>query len=352
MIKINKKTENIITISFSYNQIYYDKIKKIKGAIWNPTQKYWEIPDHCEEVNKYLLNSFPNEIIFEPDYYLYELKKELKLINYSNKTIKSYYECNKKFLEFIKKEPNIVSNEDIKKFLFYLIEKKKVGMSTINIYINALKFYYNNVLEKDFMYKIKRPKKEKKLPVVHSLEQIKKIIKAPINLKHRLILMLVYSAGTRVSETAKIKIQNLNIERKLLYIDGKGRKQRISLLSDIFIDIYKIYMDLYKPKFWLFEGQNKNKHLSVRSIQKIFENAKGKAGITGRGGIHTLRHSFSTHLLENGIDVRYIQELLGHSNIRTTMIYTHVTNKEIKKIKSPLDIIFSKNEENNEIIIN
>ena len=161
-----------------------------------------------------------------------------------------------------------------------------------------------------------------------------------VNIKHKAILMLIYSAGLRVSEVVKLKPQDIDSQRKLVHIgNAKGRKDRYTLLSGIALETLRNYWGKYKPKKWLFQSQDKEKHITTRTVQRIFESACKKAGIRKEVSVHSLRHSFATHLLEQGTDLRYIQELLGHKSSKTTEIYTHVSNRDLKKIKSPLDNI-------------
>lgn len=348
-ISVNRIDEKTISVKVFYSKIFFEKIRGIIGSRWNSFKKYWEIPyqDNILENLKKIFFEF--DIIVDNYFYLFSLEKELKIRKYSNNTIKNYIFYNMKLLNYIKKEPQKIEQDDIKSFLFYLVNKSNAGASTINIALNGLKFYYKNILNKDFIYNIKRPKKDRKLPIVYNFDEIKKILNAPKNIKHRLLLKLIYSSGIRVEEASKLKIRDIDIKRKTLTVFGKNRKQRLTILSDIFIKGYLLYIDLFKPSDWLFQGQKPNSHISIRSIQKIFEKAKEKAGITKKGGIHTLRHSFSTHLLEDGIDISYIQKLLGHANIKTTLIYTHVSNKKLSKIESPLDKIYRKEHNNKNI---
>jgi site-specific recombinase XerD len=236
-----------------------------------------------------------------------------------------------------------VSDEDIKDYLYRLVNEKNVSTSTLNTAINALKFYYGEVLKRRFVYEIKRPKKDKKLPVVLSQEEVSQILSSMSNIKHRAILMLIYSAGLRVSEVVKLKPEDIDAKRKLIHIkDAKGRKDRYTILSDVALEALREYQEKYKPEKWLFIGMNPGMHVSTRAVQAIFEQACGKAGISKGVSVHSLRHSFATHLLECGVDLRYIQELLGHKSSKTTEIYTRVSNKDIGKIKSPLDRLFEK----------
>jgi len=270
--------------------------------------------------------------------YFENLRKNLVVRKYSPKTIKSYIHYNKDFLGYVRKKPNEITNEDVKDYLFYLVEEKEVSASTLNTAINALKFYYGEVLKRGFVYELKRPKKDKKLPVVLSQEEISRILSSITNIKHRLILMLIYSAGLRVSEVVKLKPGDIDDERKLIHIKGgKGRKDRYTMLSEVAIEMIRRYLKEYGQSIWLFSSQDKEKHITTRTVEKIFSNACRKANIKKNATVHSLRHSFATHLLERGTDLRYIQELLGHKSSKTTEIYTHVSNKDIGKIKSPLD---------------
>ncbi|CAD7770458.1 Tyrosine recombinase XerA [Candidatus Methanoperedenaceae archaeon GB50] len=192
------------------------------------------------------------------------------------------------------------------------------------------------------VYKIGRPKKDKKLLVVLSQEEVLRILSSVTNLKHRLILMLIYSAGLRVGEVVKLRVEDIDVERGMIRIrGGKGRKDRYTLLSEVVLNTFKEYVDRYKPEKWLFPGQRKDRHITPRTLQKLFDNTRRKAGIRKEATVHSLRHSFATHPLESGVDLRYIQELPGHKSSKTTEIYTHVAMKDLnlRKIRSPLDML-------------
>jgi site-specific recombinase XerD len=194
------------------------------------------------------------------------------------------------------------------------------------------------MLKKKFMYEIKRPHKDKKLPVVLSKEEVAKILSSIDNIKHKAILMIIYSAGLRVGEVVKLKVEDVDSNRMLVHVKGaKGRKDRYTLLSKTALEILREYWRKYKPAKWLFEGARDGRYLSTRTVEKLLTHACEKAGIKKEVSVHTLRHSFATHLLESGTDLRYIQELLGHANSKTTEIYTHVSTKSLGKIQSPLD---------------
>ncbi|ERI92174.1 site-specific recombinase, phage integrase family [Clostridiales bacterium oral taxon 876 str. F0540] len=205
--------------------------------------------------------------------------------------------------------------------------------------ISSIKFLFTVVLKRNINeVQLYRPKKDKKLPEVLSYQEVSKILEKTINLKHRAILFLVYSAGLRVGEVVNLKISDIDSDRMLIHVkQGKGKKDRYTVLSQIALDELRIYAKKYRPEDWLFEGGDGKGHLTERSVQKIFDKACIAAGIKKDVSVHTLRHSFATHLLEGGTDLRYIQELLGHSSSKTTEIYTHVTEKSITQIQSPLD---------------
>ena len=231
-----------------------------------------------------------------------------------------------------------LSPEQINNYLLYLIQTKNISLSQQNQRINAIKFYYEQVLgrEKE-IFNLHRPRKEHKLPSVLSEEEIILIFKQVSNIKHKALLYLIYSGGLRLSEVVNLKNSDIDSKRNLILIrEAKGKKDRTTLLSQTLLELLRTYYREYKPKEYLFEGQDQEKY-STRSVQYIFKKALFKSGIKKNATVHTLRHSFATHLLERGTDLRYIQELLGHSSSKTTEIYTHITKKGLDKIVSPLD---------------
>jgi integrase/recombinase XerD len=288
-----------------------------------------------------------------------KVRGELRLRNYSYKTIKSYTSCLRSFIKYIHPvHPREVSEEGIRKYLLHLITKEKLAASTVNQVFNALRFLYVELYNKPFVIgRLPRPQKEKKLPDVLNEEEVLRIFRAVANLKHRTMLMLAYASGLRVSEVVNLKIEDFDAERNMIHIRGaKGKKDRYTLLPISLKEVLHRYWKEYGlgKTGWIFPGDKQNYHLSVRSIQHVFERAIQKAGITKPVSMHTLRHSFATHLLEQGTDLRYIQELLGHESLKTTEIYTHVSKKAIGKIKSPLDTLtkqldFNENKDNKEL---
>lgn len=211
-----------------------------------------------------------------------------------------------------------------------------------NQYISAIKFYYEKVLGFDrFILGIDRPRKESRLPNVLTKEEVKSIIQQCSNLKHKCILSLIYSAGLRRSELINLRINDIISDQHLIRIRGaKNKKDRVSLLSEPLLNILRNYYQQYKPQQWLFEGRGLKSKYSTTSIASILREASQKAKIKKKVSPHILRHSFATHLLEQGTDIRYIQELLGHKSSKTTEIYTHVSNRDFRQIKNPLDDLF------------
>ncbi|MGV8169131.1 MAG: site-specific tyrosine recombinase/integron integrase [Candidatus Nanoarchaeia archaeon] len=264
---------------------------------------------------------------------LKNLTTELKLRGYSQKTLDAYLKHNNDFLKFLdNKEPNSVTIDDIKSFLAHLIADKESAPRTVNQARSALLFYYNEVLQKGFT-SIKVPKIKASLPSVLTKDEMKSLLENTNNEKSKLMLMTLYSSGMRVSELVKLKWKDLELEQKIAWVrGGKGNKDRMIILSDAIVRKLTV---LERESEYIFPG--KNGPLTTRNIQEIVHNAAHKAGIDKKVTPHTLRHSFATHLLEAGNDIRLIQELLGHSNLQTTQIYTHVSNEQKKKVISPMD---------------
>ena len=272
---------------------------------------------------------------FCPENYL----QKLELKQYSNNTVKSYVSCFETFINHFKDQSIDMLNEnDIRNYLQHLIQIDR-SKSYINQAINSIKFYYEVVLGMpNRFYAIERPIKDKKLPIVLSKENVRKLIDSTNNIKHRCIVSLLYSAGLRRSELLNLKLEDIDSSRMLIRVeDAKGNKDRYTLLSKNALIDLREYFKEYLPKVYLFEGQYGGKY-SPNSVGKIVTNAAIKAGIQKRVSPHTLRHSFATHLLESGTDLRYIQLLLGHSSTKTTEIYTHVAKSSFDSIKNPLDL--------------
>ncbi|CAN5221604.1 hypothetical protein BH23BAC2_BH23BAC2_21280 [soil metagenome] len=269
-----------------------------------------------------------------PESYL--LKLELK--RYANNTVKTYVSCFEAFLNHYRHiEPEHINENDIRAYLQKLIQEGSSN-SYINQAINAIKFYYEVVMEMpNRFYGMERPRTEEKLPQVLAKEEVLAIIEKTNNIKHRCIVSLLYSAGLRRGEVLNLKPEDIDSKRMLIKVcSGKGNKDRYTILSEKLLPELRKYFLEWRPRTHLFEGPKGNRY-SPESVVRIVKNAAGKAGIKKRVTPHMLRHSFATHLLENGTDIRYIQVLLGHKSTRTTEIYTHVATNIFFKIKNPLD---------------
>ena len=269
---------------------------------------------------------------------LKEIKKILVVRAYSPNTISTYLACLNYFKNYFKgSKIDDLSKEDIIDYLFHLI-KNNYSKSTQNQHINAIKFYFEKCLgKKREFYHIDRPIKDKKLPIILSKNEIQLLFNSTYNLKHLAILAVIYSCGLRVSELINIKINDIDNNRMVINIrHAKGNKDRQVQLTNQILELLRKYYKEYLPVKYLIVGQNGGKY-STTSIQKIIKNSALKAKIYKKVTPHTLRHSFATHLLENGTDIRYIQTILGHSDIKTTQIYTHVSNAHLKNIQNPSD---------------
>lgn len=267
--------------------------------------------------------------------YLDQVCLELRLRNYSPKTIKAYILCLKIYFDYYKLDPRVLDENRIKDFLLFLQSKHK-SSQTVNLYLNAIKFFYRDIIKNKKRIEIRFAKTTNKIPIVLSREEIAKIINITNNKKHQLIIALAYGGGLRVSEIINLKVKDTNLEELTIHLkDAKGKKDRITIFPEKLKESLRQIITNRDKNDYVFESERGGK-LSERTVQKVFENVLKKAKINKDATFHSLRHSFATHLLENGVDVRYVQELLGHANIRTTQIYTKVTNPSIRNIKSPL----------------
>ena len=272
--------------------------------------------------------------------HLIAFKNYMNYRRYSENTIKTYSDALEVFFRFFQnKNLESLTIEDIIQFNNDYILRKNLSSSYQNQVINAVKLFYRNrfnkTMEVDF---IQRPRREKRLPNVLSKEEVKSILEAPTNLKHRAMLSLIYACGLRRSELLNLTLTDILSNRNLLFIrQSKGKKDRVVPISNRLIDILREYYKAFKPKAWLFEGQFPNTKYSEKSLENVLKQSLTKTKISKKVSLHWLRHSYATHLLENGTDLRYIQELLGHSSSRTTEIYTHVSTLNLQQIRSPFD---------------
>jgi site-specific recombinase XerD len=268
-----------------------------------------------------------------------EFINKLIELRYSKHTLDSYTDLFEEFINFYEEIPlNEIDENQITNFILYLVNERKVSSSYQNQSINAIKFYYEKVqrgIRK--IYVIDRPREEKTLPEILSEEEVATIIRVTENLKHKAIIMTIYSGGLRISELINLKIKDIDSNRMQIRVEqAKGKKDRYTILSQTTLEILRKYVKEYKPKLYMFEGSDWIPY-STSSIYQMFRVSIKKAGILKQVSIHTLRHSFATHLLESGVSTRYIQSLLGHESSKTTEIYTHITTKGFNQIINPLD---------------
>ncbi|MBZ9634680.1 site-specific integrase [Clostridium sp. FP1] len=276
-----------------------------------------------------------------------KMKMDMELSGYSPMTIKSYINHVSNFAKFYNKSPKYLGEKEICEYLHYCIIIKKLSEGTVNYINSSLKFFYTKTLNRYWNSdKIARMKEPSKLPAVLSPDEVKSIFDVTENLKHKAILMTVYSAGLRVSEVCNLKITDIDSKNmQILIREGKGKKDRYSLLSKANLEILREYWIKYHPTEYLFSGKGRTDSISPRSVQKMLEKSIKKTKITKHATVHTLRHSFATHLLDAGTDICYIQRLLGHTRITTTTIYLHLRRMDLLNIKSPLDVLLGEKDD-------
>ncbi|MEO5941822.1 MAG: tyrosine-type recombinase/integrase [Ferruginibacter sp.] len=342
LVKVLKGKAVLITDELK--QYLLDKKKGIVVApkMAAPIPLKGENKNYIKAPVKIKVQSVVHKLCIENEEALVKFKQMLTLKSYSPSTIRTYTNEFSQFLNTIKKQPaSTFTSARIKDYMQYCFTKLKLSENTLHSKINALKFYYEQVLgnEKIF-WEVPRPKKPLILPKLISKERIADLINAIENVKHKTIIMLTYACGLRVSEVVSLKVKHIDGQRRTIFIErAKGKKDRVLSLNPNMLIMLREYYKEYQPKEYLFEGQFEKEHLSARSMQQVIQKAKQKAGIIQDGSMHMLRHSFATHLLDKGIDVVFIQKLLGHSNIKTTLRYLHVTNKDLVHILSPLEDI-------------
>ncbi|WP_372637077.1 tyrosine-type recombinase/integrase [Cohnella sp.] len=376
IMELSKKNERELVVRFPYCAEWIRRIKELERSRWDPATKTWSFAYTLLAVERFMIllqdaDIRVSEELLRECYLLgdrreggsikrrVELEKsnwgafvesklvyELKLRGYSRKTIRTYCGHVGRFYRYYDEIREEVDELDLlKSFSVRMLDEGK-SHAYVNQAISAIKFYLVKVcgkLEGSFPYA--RPKKEKKLPNVLSVSEVLKVLAAVDNRKHRAILYLSSSSGLRVGEVVKLRLADIDRERGTLHIrQGKGRKDRVTALSAAALEALDCYQAVYRTEQWLFPGQNPSRHLTERTVQKVFEQAVLRAQIAKRVSIHSLRHSFATHLLEEGVDIRYIQELLGHKSIQTTEIYTHVAVRDLRKIVSPLDRIMGQSQ--------
>jgi integrase/recombinase XerD len=359
------KGQQILVLKFKYNPALIQLARQLPGARWSQSHKAF-YTDYYAGIEKQVELLFKQVALInrrEFDQKISELKNSpaetkqqilgeetglkiekfrdwMKSRRYSENTISTYIDALKTFLKFYAtKALSEISNEDIIQFNKQYILAHKLSASFQNQVVNAVKLFFRTVQNKMIdVNNIHRPKRGHPLPNVLSKEEIKRILEAHTNIKHKVMLSLIYACGLRRSELLNLKPNNIDSKRGLLIIkEAKGKKDRIAPISDKMIVMLREYYKIYKPLNWLFEGQNKGEQYTAESLQNVLKQALTKTKITQPVTLHWLRHSYATHLLEAGTDLRYIQELLGHKSSKTTEIYTHVSTKNLQKIKSPFD---------------
>ena len=342
-------------------------VKNIHGRRWDAEMKVWRVP--CTKLTLRFLEKYFPEILewtFQPADDIPERLEEapkyarpaktettpakyeeavtaleqcLTLKRYSWRTVKAYKNCFRQFIRHYDEiKPSQLTRKHIDDYILGLIREKKISESHQSQILSAIKMFYASVVQQEHKVQgLFLPKRPEKLPHVLTEEEVTRLLKAVDNLKHRCILMMIYSAGLRLGELLNLRIADLQPENHRIFIrNGKGGKDRCTILSEKVFAKVSEYFDVYQPVEWVFEGDQGGQY-SARSVQKVFTRAKEQSKINPYATVHTLRHSFATHLLEKGVDLRYIQELLGHESSKTTEIYTHITRKGMDKIRSPLD---------------
>ncbi|PNQ74051.1 integrase [Hanstruepera neustonica] len=363
--KANHRKEHQILIEFKHDWVLIDVVKHLPQARWSATLKSWYIKntpnnlkkiydvfkghahvnsDHLFSKSITKTQEFPKkqkrQLSLEQRDLLNSFYKYLKGKRYSKSTVETYSFFIADFIEFNQSKDLIsLTNRDVELFIESVFIKRNYSISTQRQFISAVKqfiiFYPETQISN---LALTRPKKSKKLPTVLSPEEIIAIIQCTRNLKHRAIITLLYSAGLRIGELLALKLRDISLTRKQIHIQsGKGRKDRYATLAESFLPLLNNYMSTYEPTYYFVEGA-KGKPYTASSIRKVLARSCKAAGIHKPVTPHTLRHSYATHLLENGVGLRHIQELLGHAKPETTMIYTHVARKDLMDITSPLDM--------------
>lgn len=340
---------NVIWLQFPYNVELISALRSNTNAKWSASQNAWYLPDNhhyrklCNLetacVGKNVLAKIST--INMPEFLKFQNMLVLK--GYSANTSRTYSIEFAQLLYLLKNFPvQNLSSEKLQSYFLYCHKELKLSESGIHSRINAIKFYFEKVLhQKKIFFDIPRPKKPLQLPKSLNTEDIKKLFEVTTNIKHRLILQLCYGMGLRVSEIVNLKIGDIDSKTMRVLIQrAKGKKDRYVNLPKTVLENLRFYYQKYHPKTYLFEGQYGGQ-FSIRSIQMVFKEAMKKANINKQIGIHGLRHSYATHLLEYGTDISHIQKLLGHNDIKTTLIYAHVSDNNTAKIKSPLDFLDS-----------
>ena len=338
---LKHRGENRIAVYFENNADLKTRIKKLEGSRWSQTLRVWHLPD-TEMYRKQFGLLLAEELMPSEEGIagIEKFKQYLRSKRYSENTIKTYSEALKSFLVFYRLKPIIViDNDDVIVYNNNFILKNGLSASYQNQIVSAIKLFFAVITQtKIDLELIHRPKRAKALPNVLSKEEVKTILEAHSNMKHRMMLSMIYSCGLRCGELLALEPVHIDSKRYIVLLkNAKGKKDRIAPLSPKILSMLRDYYAVYKPVTYLFEGRKPGFAYDSRSLQQVLKHALKKARIIKPATLHWLRHSYATHLLESGTDLRYIQELLGHNSSKTTEIYTHVSTKSIQQIKSPFD---------------
>ena len=339
------QNKEVIWIRFEKNAGLINQLKQMVKAKWSASTKCWYVPDHAHYRKLFHLpeksigkEAFLNiHEVNQPA--MLRFQEHLILKGYSPNTIRTYTLEFAQLLYILKTfRVDDLQPDRLRSYFLFCIEKLKLSENHLHSRINAIKFYFEQVLKREkFFYEIPRPKKPSLLPKVLDKTDVKNMLDATQNIKHKVMLKLCYGMGLRVSEVVALKIAHIDSKRmQVLVSQAKGKKDRYVNLPQSVLDELREYFKSYKPKEYLFEGTHGGQY-SIRSVQAVFKSAMQKAKINKKIGIHSLRHSYATHLMEQGTSINLIQQLLGHNDIKTTQIYTHVSDSNISNVKSPLD---------------
>ncbi|MCZ2083317.1 MAG: site-specific integrase [Flavobacteriales bacterium] len=338
---IQHRSESRIAVQFEKDVTLIKRIKQFEGARWSQQKRLWHLPDTPQNRDHFKIEHYENTIpSADGIVQLQKFTQWLSSRRYSQSTIKTYTEALRSFFIFYRnKDIAEITNEDVITYNTAFLLNNNFSASYQNQIVSAIKLYFATIVEKKIdIAKIHRPRREKILPNVLSKEEIKAILEAHQNIKHKTMLSLIYSCGLRRSELLHLKPTDIDSKRNIVIIrQSKGKKDRITPLSPKILALLREYYSIYKPTTFLFEGSQKGSCYSEHSLHNVLKQALAKVKITKPVTLHWLRHSYATHLLESGTDLRYIQELLGHNSSRTTEIYTHVSTKNLQQIKSPFD---------------
>ena len=337
-----------VTLGDRFTRDDLERVRAQPGRRWDASRRCWVIPDPVEALKR-LRRAFPAALVIEAaegptreSDSLEHVRRALVLRGYSPRTRKVYLGHLRRFIEWTGRSVEELPRDSlslVEDYLLHLVRERRVSRSYHRQVVSALRFLFETVLGNPRLaLSILRPKKEERLPSVLSADEVAELLARTRNLKHRALLMLLYSSGLRVGEVVRLRVEDLDTDRRLLRVrSGKGRKDRYTLLARRAVDAVAVYRRAYPTGPWLFPGGRRDRHLTTRSVQRVVERSARAAGIAKNVSPHTLRHSFATHLLEAGTNLRIIQELLGHQSSRTTEIYTHVARSTFEAVRSPLD---------------